>query len=45
MADIEQEFPIAATRISCHCWALYLRLLRRHLEFGESVPYDRRLEA
>ena len=30
-------------RISCHCWALYLRVLRRHLEFGESVPYEQRL--
>ena len=31
-------------RISCSCWALYLRILRRHLEFGESVPYERRLD-
>lgn len=31
-------------RTSAHCWALYLRILRRHLEFGETVPYDRRLE-
>jgi uncharacterized protein YndB with AHSA1/START domain len=31
-------------RVSCNCWALYLRILRRHLEFGESVPYERRLE-
>jgi uncharacterized protein YndB with AHSA1/START domain len=31
-------------RTSCHCWALYLRILRRHLEHGESVPYDRRLD-
>jgi uncharacterized protein YndB with AHSA1/START domain len=31
-------------RISCNCWALYLRILRRHLEFGESVPYERRLD-
>lgn len=30
-------------RISCHCWALYLRILRRHIEYGESVPYDQRL--
>ena len=30
-------------RISCHCWALYLRILRRHIEHGESVPYDQRL--
>src|SRR5262245_47452650 len=32
-------------RVSCNCWALYLRVLRRHLEHGESVPYDARLEA
>ena len=32
-------------RISCHCWALYLRLLRRYLEHGETVPYAGRLEA
>jgi uncharacterized protein YndB with AHSA1/START domain len=32
-------------RISTHCWALYLRILRRHLEFGESVPYEKRLGA
>ena len=31
-------------RISTHCWALYLRVLRRHVEHGESVPYDRRLD-
>ena len=31
-------------RISCHCWALYLRLLRRHIEFGETVPYTQRLD-
>lgn len=32
-------------RVSCHCWALYLRILRRSLEHGESVPYEARLEA
>lgn len=32
-------------RISCHCWALYLRILRRYLEHGESVPYESRLDA
>ena len=32
-------------RISCHCWALYLRLLRRYLEHGETVPYAARLDA
>ncbi|HEY7473429.1 MAG TPA: SRPBCC domain-containing protein [Vicinamibacterales bacterium] len=31
-------------RTSCHCWALYLRVLRRYLENGESVPYDDRLD-
>jgi uncharacterized protein YndB with AHSA1/START domain len=31
-------------RISCTCWAMYLRILRRHLEHGESVPYEDRLE-
>lgn len=30
-------------RTSCHCWALYLRVLRRHLEHGETVPYEQRL--
>ena len=30
-------------RTSCHCWALYLRILRRYLEFGETVPYNARL--
>ncbi len=32
-------------RVSCYCWAAYLRLLRRNLEFGEFVPYEKRLEA
>jgi uncharacterized protein YndB with AHSA1/START domain len=31
-------------RISCFCWAMYLRILRRHLEHGESVPYEKRLD-
>jgi uncharacterized protein YndB with AHSA1/START domain len=31
-------------RISCFCWAMYLRVLKRHLEYGERVPYERRLE-
>ena len=31
-------------RISCHCWPMYLRILRRHLEHGESVPYEQRLD-
>lgn len=32
-------------RISCYCWAMYLRVLRRHLEHGERVPYEHRLDA
>ncbi|HEX6812194.1 MAG TPA: SRPBCC domain-containing protein [Planctomycetota bacterium] len=32
-------------RTSCNCWALYLRILRRTLELGEIVPYERRLDA
>jgi len=32
-------------RTASHCWALYLRILRRHLEFGETVPYEDRLSA
>lgn len=31
-------------RTSSYCWAMYLRLLRRFVEFGEVVPYDRRLD-
>jgi uncharacterized protein YndB with AHSA1/START domain len=31
-------------RISCYCWAMYLRILRRYLEFGEKVPYEKRLD-
>ena len=30
-------------RVSCYCWAMYLRILRRHLEHGEVVPYEERL--
>lgn len=30
-------------RISCHCWALYLRVLRRWVEHGERVAYEDRL--
>ncbi|WP_272152106.1 SRPBCC family protein [Tenacibaculum aiptasiae] len=32
-------------RISCYCWAMYLRILKRYLEFGEEVPYEDRLNA
>lgn len=31
-------------RVSCYCWAMYLRVLRRHLEHGETVPYEERLD-
>jgi uncharacterized protein YndB with AHSA1/START domain len=31
-------------RTSCYCWAMYLRLLRRMVEQGEIVPYERRLD-
>jgi uncharacterized protein YndB with AHSA1/START domain len=31
-------------RISCFCWAMYLRIMKRNLEYGETVPYERRLE-
>ena len=31
-------------RISSHCWAMYLRVLRRYLEHGERVPYEQRLD-
>jgi uncharacterized protein YndB with AHSA1/START domain len=31
-------------RISCYCWPAYLRVLRRHLEHGEFVPYEQRLD-
>ncbi len=30
-------------RVSSFCWAMYLRLLKRFVEFGEVVPYERRL--
>ena len=30
-------------RTSCFCWAMYLRLLKRYVEFGEFVPYQDRL--
>jgi len=31
-------------RISCYCWAMYLRLLRRYVEHGERVSYEDRLD-
>jgi uncharacterized protein YndB with AHSA1/START domain len=32
-------------RVSSCCWAAYLRILRRFLEHGETVPYASRLDA
>ena len=32
-------------RISSYCWAMYLRLLKRYVEFGEEVSYPERLQA
>lgn len=31
-------------RTSSHCWAMYLRILRRYLEHGERVAYEDRLD-
>jgi len=31
-------------QISCFCWAMYLRLLKRYVEVGEVVPYKDRLD-
>ena len=32
-------------RVSCYCWAMYLRILKRYVEHGERVPYAKRLDA
>lgn len=31
-------------RTTSYCWAMYLRLLKRYVEFGEVVEYEKRLE-
>jgi uncharacterized protein YndB with AHSA1/START domain len=31
-------------KTSGYCWAMYLRILKRYLEFGERVPYEKRLQ-
>ena len=31
-------------RTSTFCWAMYLRIMKRWIEHGESVPYERRLD-
>lgn len=30
--------------MSSYCWAMYLRLIKRYLEAGEVIPYEKRLE-
>ncbi len=30
-------------KISSYCWAMYLRILKRYIEFGEKIPYEKRL--
>jgi hypothetical protein len=32
-------------RVTAFCWAMYLRILRRGLAFGEIVAYEDRLDA
>lgn len=32
-------------RTSSFCWAMYLRLMKRYVEFGETVKYGKRLNA
>ncbi|MBC7843970.1 MAG: SRPBCC domain-containing protein [Gemmatimonadaceae bacterium] len=32
-------------RVSSFCWAMYLRLLKRWVETGDAVPYEKRLDA
>jgi uncharacterized protein YndB with AHSA1/START domain len=32
-------------KISSYCWAMYLRLLKRYVETGQIVEYEKRLEA
>jgi uncharacterized protein YndB with AHSA1/START domain len=32
-------------RVSSYCWAMYLRILRRYIEYGEKVSYTDRLGA
>jgi uncharacterized protein YndB with AHSA1/START domain len=30
-------------RQSNYCWAMYLRILKRYIEYGEIIPYEKRL--
>jgi len=32
-------------RTSSFCWAMYLRLMKRYVEFGETVDYGKRLSS
>jgi hypothetical protein len=36
--DVGEHF-----RSSSYCWAMYLRVMKRNLEFDETVPYESRL--
>ena len=38
------DFELEHYRISNCCWAMYLRILRRYLEYGETVSYEDRLD-
>jgi uncharacterized protein YndB with AHSA1/START domain len=31
-------------KLSSYCWAMYLRILKRYLEYGELVSYEERLK-
>jgi len=33
----------AGYKFSSYCWAMYLRILKRNVEFGEEVAYEKRL--
>jgi hypothetical protein len=32
-------------KISSFCWAMYLRILKRHIDTGEMMPYEKSLDA
>jgi hypothetical protein len=32
-------------KISSYCWAMYLRLLRRYVELGEIIEFEKRNDA
>ncbi|HEX4599843.1 MAG TPA: hypothetical protein VH116_00515 [Gemmatimonadales bacterium] len=37
-AELDQSW------ISCSCWALYRRVLKRYVEHGDVVPSEQRLD-